>query len=331
MTFVGEKVNADGDFVVKYSKGGKFTKNYCLDYKEEMQNSTLNANPMFYVYNGTIYPTQEEIIKNTYYAQGGQRKIADGVTVTTIPTCEVVNLRTKVEDNNITVTWDGDADSYDLYITKDNTINANVTPAVAGYRDKTYTFTNCEDGDFNIYVKANCKDNLKGEWQVAPVASIIPVIEPICVFYFDYNSSNLKPNAKLNKEAIKALAAKLASGEPIKGFDLQGWASPEGEYALNTNLANERADAGEQAIKNQLKKLKLNAKNFEFTAKGNGPDWDKFVELVQNSNIKDKDQIVRVIQNSRNREQEIKNMINVYPELEKEILPLIRRTEVFVK
>ena len=163
------------------------------------------------------------------------------------------------------------------------------------------------------------------------MASIIPVIEPICVFYFDYNSSNLKPNAKLNKEAIKALAAKLASGEPIKGFDLQGWASPEGEYALNTNLANERADAGEQAIKNQLKKLKLNAKNFEFTAKGNGPDWDKFVELVQNSNIKDKDQIVRVIQNSRNREQEIKNMINVYPELEKEILPLIRRTEVFVK
>ena len=142
---------------------------------------------------------------------------------------------------------------------------------------------------------------------------------------------NLKPNAKLNKEAIKALVAKLASGEAINGFDLQGWASPEGEYQLNTNLANERADAADKTIKNQLKKLKLNAKNFEFTTKGYGPDWDKFVELVQNSNIKDKDQIVRVIQNSKNREQEIKNMINVYPELERDILPLIRRAEVFAK
>ena len=331
VTFIGEKVKGNGDFMVSYSKGGQFTKHYCLDYVEDMQNSTLNANPMFYVYDGTIYPTQEEIIKNAYYTQGGQRKLADGVIVPAPPTCEVTNIRTKVEDNAITVTWSGNAVSYDLYLTKEGAPSANATPNVAGLKENTYTFTDLEDGDFHVYVKANCKDELVGEWQAAPVASILPVIEPICVFYFDYNSSNLKTNAKLNKEAVKALAARLASGEPITGFDLQGWASPEGEYALNTNLANERADAGMQAIKNQLKKVKLNAKNFEFTSKGYGPDWDKFIELVKNSNIKDKDQIVRVIQNSKNREQEIKNMINVYPELEKEILPLIRRTEVFVK
>ena len=67
---------------------------------------------------------------------------------------------------------------------------------------------------------------------------------------------------------------------------------------------------------------------------GNGPDWDKFIELVQNSNIKDKDQIIRVINNAGSqakKEQEIKNMINVYPELEKDILPLIRRAEVYIK
>lgn len=332
VTFVGEKVKGNGDFVVNYSKGGKFTKHYCLDYNENMQNSTLNGNPMFYVYNGTIYPTQEEIIKNTYYTQGGQRKLADGVIVTTIPTCEVVNLKTVVnDDNSITVTWNGDAESYDLYITTEGVPGETTAPVVAGLKNATYTFTDLEPGDFHIFVKANCKDDLKGEWQAAPVGSIIPVIEPICIFYFDYNSSNLKPNAKLNKEAIKALAAKLASGETISGFDLQGWASPEGEYQLNTNLANERADAAEKEIMKQLKKLRLNVKNFEFTGKGYGPDWDKFIELVKNSDIKDKDQIVRVIQNSKNREQEIKNMINVYPELEKEILPLIRRTEVFVK
>lgn len=331
VTFVGEKVNGNGDFVVNYKKGGEFTKHYCLDYAEEMQNSTLNGTPMFYVYDGTIYPTQEDIVKNTYYTQGGQRKIADGVFVPVPPTCEVVNMRTKVQDNSIVVTWDGKAESYDLYITKEGAPDANTTPVVSGLKTTSYTFNDLEDGEYHVYVKANCKNDNYGDWQAAPVGIIEPPIEPICVFYFDYNSSVLKPKAKLNKDALKALAERLASGEPVNGFDIQGWASPEGEYQLNNNLANDRASAADKAVKDQLKKLRLNAKNFDITAKGFGPDWDKFIELVKNSNIADKDQIVRVIQNSSNREQEIKNMINVYPELEKEILPLIRRAEVYAK
>lgn len=332
VTFVGEKVKGNGDFVVNYKNGGEFTKNYCVDYTPDMENSTLNGNPMFYVYNGTIYPTQEEIVNNTYFTQGGQRKIADGVVVTTIPVCEVANVKTAVnEDNSVTVTWNGDAESYDLFITKEKVDLTSATPVVAGLKDKTYTFTDLEDGDFHVYVRANCKDNLQGVWQAAPVASIVPVIEPICIFYYDYNSSTFKPGTKLNREAIKALTDRLNSGEPLTGFDIQAWASPEGEFQLNNNLANDRANSADKAIKNQLKKLKLKAKDYEFTPKGNGPDWDKFMELVENSNIADKDQILRVIRNSSNREQEIKNMINVYPELEKDILPLIRRAEVYAK
>ena len=328
VTFVGEKVKGNGDFVVNYKNGGEYTKHYCLDYTEDMQNSTLNGKPMFYVYDGTIYPTQEEIVKNTYCTQGGQRKIADGVTVTTIPTCDLVNLKAVVEDNTITVRWDGNAATYDIFCTTDETLPADATPTVAGLRDKTYTFTDVPAGDYHIFVKPNC-DELSGEWIAAPVASILPVIEPICIFYYDYNSSVFKPKTKLNKDALKALANKLASGEPLEGFDIQAWASPEGEYQLNTNLANDRGKTAENAIKDQLKKLKI--KNMDITSKGNGPDWDKFIELVQNSNIADKDQIIRVIQNSKNREQEIKNMINVYPELERDILPLIRRAEVYAK
>ena len=44
-------------------------------------------------------------------------------------------------------------------------------------------------------------------------------------------------------------------------------------------------------------------------------DCDRFLALLENSNIKDKDQIVRVIRNSSNRNQEIQNMIFLYPEL----------------
>ena len=327
ITFVGEKVKG-GDFQVNYKNGGEFTKNYCLDYVPGMENGKLVANPMFYVYDGTIYPTQEEIVKNTYFAQGGDKIIAEGVLVPVVK-CEVSNINTIVKNNTITVKWNGDAESYDVYLGAGNPTEATVK----GLKATTYTFENVEPGTYNVFVKANCGDNM-GEWQQGKTADIAAERKPIAIIYFDYNSSELKPNTKMNKEALKAIAEKLASGEAINGFEIEGWASPEGELQLNNNLADNRATAAEKGIKNQMKKVKVNENNFTFSSKGFGPDWAKFIELVQNSNIKDKDQIVRVINNAGSqakKEQEIRNMINVYPELERDILPLIRRAEIFVK
>ncbi len=79
ITFVGEKVKGEGDFRVNYKEGGEFTKHYCMPYQEEMKNCELMGDPMFYVYDGTIYPTQEEIVKNTYFTTGATEKLADGV------------------------------------------------------------------------------------------------------------------------------------------------------------------------------------------------------------------------------------------------------------
>ena len=79
ITFVGEKVKGEGDFRVNYKEGGEFTKHYCKDYVPEMENSELMGDPMFYVYDGTIYPTQEEIVNNTYFTTGATEKLADGV------------------------------------------------------------------------------------------------------------------------------------------------------------------------------------------------------------------------------------------------------------
>lgn len=327
VTFVGEKVKADNaDFQVNYKTGGEFTKHYCTDFVPEMESGKLMGNPMFYVYNGTIYPTQEEIVKNTYFTQGGDRVITDGVIVSVVK-CEVDNVKVVVSDQSVTVSWKGNAESYDVFLGQE----FNNVASVTGVQGNRYVFENVEPGDYVAYVKANCQKGATSEWQGGATGTVLPERKPIAMFYFDYNSSNLKTNAKLNKEAAQAVAAKLAAGEAVNGFEIEGWASPEGELELNNNLANERAAAAEKAIKAQMKKVKLNEKDFTFSAQGFGPDWNKFIELVQASNIADKDQIVRVIQNSKNREQEIKNMINVYPELEKDILPLIRRAEIFVK
>ena len=235
VTFVGEKVKGQGDFVVNYKKGGQFTKNYCLDYVPEMENSTLNVNPMFYIYNGTIYGTQDEIVQNVYYTQGGNRKIADGVVYTTVITCEVTNIRTTVDGSNVTVSWNGDAESYDIYFGVDAAFNNLAT--VTGVKGNSYTFTDVEPGNYFVFVKANCKDNHFGEWQqsAANVEIVAPKV-PVCIFYFDYNSSVLKPNTKLNKQAVMALVERLASGEMISGFEIQAWASPSvAHFTISSN------------------------------------------------------------------------------------------------
>ena len=294
ITFVGEKVKEDGDFRVNYKNGGKFNKDYCMDYVPGMEEGTLSASPMFYVYDGKIYPTQDEIVKNAYFTQGGDRVLAKGVNVPVV-ICEVNNLNTKIEEDAVVVTWEGDAESYDLFISTEGAPDENTAASVTGVKETTYTFTGLEPGKYHVFVKANCKNEHHsawqqapdGAWQPAPVVEIASVKTLVCTFFYDYNSSDLRSGTKLNKQAAKALAARLASAEPFSEIMIEGWASPEGELQLNNNLADERAAAAETALKNQMKKVKVDPKNFNFNTKGFGPDWNKFIELVQNSTIKD--------------------------------------------
>ena len=76
-----------------------------------------------------------------------------------------------------------------------------------------------------------------------------------------------------------------------------------------------------------VKKAKI--EGVEITGKGYGPDWNTFVELVRNSDLKDKDAIVNNINNSSNKERTIREMCAIYPQLEKDILPQLRRAEVY--
>ena len=247
ITFVGEKVKGEGDFRVNYKEGGEFTKHYCMPYQEEMKNCELKGDPMFYVYDGTIYPTQEEIVKNTYFAQGSTVKLADGV------------------------------------IAKDEYIEQTVTDT-------------------------------------------IETMEPVKKLTYFYNKDkyNIGDRKKLNNEADAAFKELLNAG--VTEFEIRAWASPEGEEGHNNELSNNRNNAAEQ----QMKKLAKKA-NITVNGRGYGEDLNLFIELVKNSNLKDKDAIVNNINNASNKQRAIKDMCAIYPQLEKDILPQIRRAEVFVK
>ena len=246
ITFVGEKVKGEGDFRVNYKEGGEFTKHYCMPYQEEMANCELMGDPMFYVYNGTIYPTQDEIVKNTYFAQGSTVKLADGVI--------------KNEEYETQTVYD--------------TIDK-----VVAVKKLTY--------------------------------------------FFNKDKYNIADRKKLNNEADAALKDLLNAG--VTDFEIKAWASPEGEEGHNFELSNNRDNAAEA----QMKKIAKD-KNIKINGKGYGEDWNLFIELVQNSNLKDKDAIVNTVNNAPNKQKAVKDMCAIYPQLEKDILPQIRRAEVFV-
>jgi len=143
--------------------------------------------------------------------------------------------------------------------------------------------------------------------------------------------------AKAAREAVKGF---LAQGWEIKDIAVNAYASPEGEETFNANLSENRAKVADKYIHSELRKLikakdsKINMKDCSsvaFSVVGNGPDWDGFMAALEASNIAEKSTVLNVIKSAApaKKEEEIRNMILIYPELENILAPL-RRAEIDV-
>ena len=79
-----------------------------------------------------------------------------------------------------------------------------------------------------------------------------------------------------------------------------------------------------------LKKCNKDPNAYLFETNAHGVDWNTFLFLVENSNISDKDAIIYQLNNSSDKEDTIEALVSIYPQLEREILPLLRRVQVYV-
>lgn len=187
------------------------------------------------------------------------------------------------------------------------------------------------------------------------IGSIVPhgyVLENIltkqATIYFEVNKYALNWNVPMNKvEANKTKLTELADfiglGYKIKDINIDGWASPEGEETFNQGLSENRTKTAHKYLVDKVKGL-IKAKDTKMTIKDaekeivynlvhHGPDWNGFISAVQNSDIKDKSIILNVVNSAgtpAKKEQEIRNMIKIYPEIEDKILPPLRRAEIVV-
>jgi outer membrane protein OmpA-like peptidoglycan-associated protein len=177
------------------------------------------------------------------------------------------------------------------------------------------------------------------------------IISKSANIYYVVNRHDLNFRFELNKDkaaksALDELKRFLDQEWKIKSIDITAWASPEGEESLNQGLSERRSQSGKKYMEDYFKgwqrakarKLKVRTSKVEipevnYVLKANGEDWNGFMSAVEKSNIADKNAILNVVRSQKDlskREQEIRNMTVIYKEIEDDILPPLRRSEITV-
>ncbi len=163
--------------------------------------------------------------------------------------------------------------------------------------------------------------------------------EQDAAIYYLINSAQIRTK-EIKSGDIKALEkfikdAKVAEDMELKNIQIQSYASPDGPMSLNEKLANNRENAADKFVKNNMKKNKVDEyKNLDFFKKYVvAEDWEGFKKAMEESNIRDKELILRVLamhSDPEVREREIKNISSAFSTIADQILPKLRRSKFVV-
>lgn len=151
---------------------------------------------------------------------------------------------------------------------------------------------------------------------------------------FLINVANIRAD-QLKTDAMKELQRQLVDANAdakrqIEEINIRSYASPDGPYDFNQQLAKHREDNTVGYIKGQLKKDNITEFG-ELTANFTAEDWEGFKELVSKSNIEDKQLILSILEMYKDpevRDQKIKELGHVFTELAETILPQLRYSRI---
>ena len=204
-------------------------------------------------------------------------------------------------------------------------------------KKKTYTLPRVKVADGVIATSQLASKNFAGATADGPVIiadkfqRVIQELQEADIKFLIQKSDIRKGETK--SEDIVALTKKIkevkdSQNKQVAGFEIAGYASPDGSLELNTNLAEKRQKVTADYINKELKKVKSSvAISSKFTAE----DWDGFQKLMEGSDIQDKQVILRVLSmytDGEQREREIKNLSVAYKGIADQILPELRRSRL---
>lgn len=151
---------------------------------------------------------------------------------------------------------------------------------------------------------------------------------------FLINKANIRAN-QLKTDAMTELQKEILNtasdtSRVLQEINIKSYASPDGTLDFNTALAADREKVTKGYIQNQLKKDKITEFG-ELTAQFTPEDWEGLQKLVSQSNLQDKELILSVLsmyKDPEQREQELRNLINVFDVLADVILPQLRYSRI---
>ena len=198
--------------------------------------------------------------------------------------------------------------------------------------------------------------DIKGNISISPINynKTQGIVETADIYFLngtselDWNfSMNQKFDSYNSLQQLKRIM--LEQGLP-KQISITGWASPEGEETDNVGVSKNRADIATVQLRKILdevltvmaRRAKVKPQDVDYykyeqlkklviTTRAAGEDWVHFVVMVEASDIQDKHAIINIVETQQNvvkREQMIRNMAEVYGELNDEIFPSLRRAQI---
>ncbi len=213
------------------------------------------------------------------------------------------------------------------------TVELKISGAV---KKKTKDFPAVKIADGTIVTPYLVKSDEKSIMGKDAFVKTVP-ISANSVIYYTISSDVVRPGEMDSKDMkpFKEFVEKaVAKGYDLKNASISAYASPDGELAKNTNLANDRANTASKALMGLFKekkcKFEAGEKEEFYTKVGKGEDWDGFKSMMEASSIKDKDLILRVLtmySDLDQREKEIRNVSKSFQEVE-DILPKLRRSMI---
>jgi tetratricopeptide (TPR) repeat protein/outer membrane protein OmpA-like peptidoglycan-associated protein len=223
-------------------------------------------------------------------------------------------------------------------------VTASMSPSDIKTKYKSLALNDRKLADGVIYT---CK-RIKADQDVATAAhgyQQMAIETKDAAIYFPKNKYDVNYKFGKNKDdqsktALAGLYDYMKQGHKVKDITITAWASPEGEETFNANLSKNRGEAAKKVVVKELEKMnkdknstvKFDIPAITFNVAGNGPDWNGFMKAVEGSTIKDKNVVLNVVNSAdpKKKEEEIRNMIVIYPEIEENLLPPLRRAEIAV-
>ncbi len=300
----GEKVKEKKGKVIKYAKGGSIPYDKKIEYTPEMKKSRLSLE-----YQIKIASKYDEL--NQCYS--GKRDSSTRGTITT-------SLSVKPYDDVYFYTGNEHPNLYDT--------------SVGGGKGNAQSMQTAGRPNLVFYYVIN-EGSLRDSAKRGPAARLLAkLVGPKEV---------AKPKKDKKGKVIidqaadeKALREEMEKGGKVTGVVFKSYASPDGEVSRNTTLCQQRAQSSFEFVKKEFKRLgvkEVNDANFVKQPDAS-EDWAGMKKLVEASKMKGKADVLAIInsnQSPEEKEKSLRAMTAVWNDLAKNILPRLRRTEVYLQ